>query len=240
MPLSLRALTVLAAVFVSILPPQLRRWWPYEESSEFKTGALLSGLFQSVFCLVLHLFRYFAYFNRTMPVMTLETAQTMATTTFGTVLGYFFLPSSIVILYFAIEGGVRMFSAFVAQEPIGTLPLHLFFLIRDRVSRLLYRLNLPPLVADTVESGRGTAYDLRVLSCRPKAWDRWTIIGYQDTFYSLIRAEQGPPELPFTYVLKKAPPWRLVVKPYRYDPQEVLIAAGLKKTPAGSPGGNAG
>lgn len=95
--------------------------------------------------------------------------------------------------------------------------------LKQRLARSLQR-EAPP-IADTVEPGDGTEFDLRIASCREKAWDSLLTISYEDRLYEVAEERPGEPPHPFLYLLRFHPANKVVRRIHRYDPYETLRQA---------------
>ena len=92
--------------------------------------------------------------------------------------------------------------------------------LKERAVKALKREGPP--VADLVEPGDGTEFDLRIASCREKSWDHLITISYGDRLYELADERPGEPPRPFLYFLRFHPANKIVRLIHHYDPQETL------------------
>lgn len=92
--------------------------------------------------------------------------------------------------------------------------------LKARLAKPFERENPP--IADTVEPGDGGEFDLRIASCREKAWDRLLTISYEDRLYEVAEERPGEPPRPFLYLLRFHPANKVVRRIHRYDPYETL------------------
>ena len=77
------------------------------------------------------------------------------------------------------------------------------------------------LVPDEIVRGGGPRqdYDLKVYACRPKAdWNAYVTIEFEETWYQLVKNEQGPKDRPYVYYLRNASTTRPAVVIRHYDP----------------------
>jgi hypothetical protein len=79
-----------------------------------------------------------------------------------------------------------------------------------------------PPIADQVEPGDGTEFDLRIASCREKPWDHLLTISYADRLYEVAEERRGEPPRPFLYWLRFHPANKVVRLIHHYDPNETL------------------
>ena len=77
-------------------------------------------------------------------------------------------------------------------------------------------------VVDEVLHGSGQDFELRIASCRPKPWTAMTTISYQDQLFEMFKQELGERPRRFIYLLRKAPPHKIVRGRHEYDPEEVV------------------
>lgn len=135
---------------------------------------------------------------------------------------YLIRPVSLALMYFAIEGVVRWIAPVVQGETIGTMPLQLVAWAHEGLLRERRRRDLGPSVEDEVQTGSGKDFQLRIASCRPKAWTRLTTVSYQNKLYELEREEMGAAPRRFIYVLRIRPEGKVIRGLHHYDPQEPL------------------
>ena len=225
------ALGFVVTIFVSFLPPRYRGWWRHHESEEWNQPTVVSGLVQALGFAALYAYGYFWYRDwriRTQLEMiegvdvdpTFQAAVEYGAGVFS-VFEYALNPLSMILLYFLIEGTVRMIAALSAGHCIGTLPLHLVAMVHGKLSRASAERALGPKAPDLVETGDGAEFDLRISCSRPKeTWDRLMTISYKDELYEMAEHQQGPPPRRFVYLLRKMPPGKIVRGLEHYRPGE--------------------
>ncbi len=227
----MRLLLFVAAVFVSILPPRYRRWWPQEGNADFVRAAAVSGLLQVALCIVLMLVNVLDGFQREVieiGMMSLNRPdEKLVLPREG--IGIFafantvFQPANMFMFYMMIEGFIRAFGAFVAGQSLPTLPLTVAAALHGKAEDLYGKWKMGPPVVDQVERVMDKAYDMRVLSCRPKPdWNRHITVEFEDQFYQLMREEKREDARPYVYYLRKSPVGRLVVVVRKYQIDDVL------------------
>jgi len=92
--------------------------------------------------------------------------------------------------------------------------------------KLLPNWKLPPLAPDeVVRGGPRSHYDLKIYSCRPKDWNTYITIEFEEQWYHLRKDERGPNPRPYIYYLKKAHETRPVVVIKKYKIDDVLKGA---------------
>ena len=148
----------LASLVLSFLPPRYRRRWRHEESAELGRAAALSGLLQAVVCLLFLIAGFINYAPEAWiaPLAWME---------------YALHPSGLLLGYFTVEGTVRMLVGFTSGEALGTLPIYVVAWTHTALERRRTEVALGPVVADSVERGDGTKFDLRISSSRSKDWE---------------------------------------------------------------------
>jgi hypothetical protein len=142
---------------------------------------------------------------------------------FMTTIDYLIQPLSLLLIYFTVEGAVRMLAGLVTGEVVGTLPLQAVAWLHGKAEARWAERKLGPRVADLVQKGDGTSCDLRILSCRPKkTWDRMMTIVYEDVFYELVGEERGQLPRQFAYLLRRIPEGKIIRGHHYYRPDEPL------------------
>jgi len=195
----------LASMLLSFLPARYRRRWRHEESVELGRAAAFSGLLQAAVSLLLLIAGFISYLPEAWigPLAWLE---------------YALHPTSLPLIYLALEGSVRMLVGLTSGEALPTLPLALVAWIHTSVERQRAETALGPLVADAVEPGDGKEFDLRVASSRPKDWDQLITVSYQEELYEVVGCEQGPLPRRFVYLLRKLSEGKVVRGLRHYQP----------------------
>ncbi|MCI0354343.1 MAG: hypothetical protein L0099_04775, partial [Acidobacteria bacterium] len=183
-----------AGIFVALLPQRYRRWVEERGGSHLTTAAVASGLLQFLGCLGAVIGRFFLFRQQRMNQWLESEAQGALMGTHGqftvglfTVLEYVIQPLTLLLLYFTLEGAVRLLAGIVTGEVVGTLPLQGVAWLHGKAEGRWAEWKLGPRIADLVQKGDGTKYDLRILSCRPKkTWDRMMTIVFLEEFYELV------------------------------------------------------
>lgn len=229
-------LVKLLGIFATLLPARYRGHFLSDGNLDLRHGAILSAVFQFVVCGAVLWIRYPAFLRaRVAEIAALTGAQhgdklTAAFTDYAagifSVFQYIFNPLSLLLVYFMLEGGVRIFASVANDEVLPTLPLQLLAWAHDYAAYRYEERSLGELIADVVQPGEPGQYDLKIESCRPKPWDSLTTIGWNDEFYELDRQEQGPPPRPYVYLLKKRPESKVIRGLHQYHPEEVLQKPG--------------
>lgn len=201
-------LSFLASLVLSFLPPRYRQPWRHAESLELARAGALSGLLEAFLGLLLLIGGFISYAPQAWigPMAWME---------------YILHPQAIFLAYLFAEGSIRFVVALAGGQTLGTLPLYLVAGTHSALERKRARDALGPLVADEVERGDGTEFELRVRSCRPKPnWDRLLTVSYEETLYEVAKQEAGAPPRPYVYLLRKMPEGKVVRGLHHYDPNE--------------------
>lgn len=217
---------------IAFLPLQYRK--VVLRGGEVSRGpAMFSGAVEVAIAMDLLVHHYFAYANHWLkgvpdPVwmggFSAEGEPSMMGLGVFMLVGFVLQPLTIILLYFAAEGGSRGLAALLMGEIRGSLPFWLVALARNKAEAWREEKRLGPRVADEVAA---TEEGLRIASCRPKAdWDERVTIAYQQGLYEVASQEEGTMPRPFLYVLRKKPEYKVIRALRYYAPDEVLKAKG--------------
>ena len=227
----------IAAMVGSLLPRQYRSRWAWASDASLRGPTIASGLAEVAICLGLIIARYFWFFQwrlGTISAAALKKGGDAADQALGsmgaafgmgftTLVEYIFSPLTLLLIYFTIEGVLRLFAALVVDECVGTMPLTLVAWGLDRAGAARKERLLGARVPDEVQPCVGIAYDLVIASCRPKKnWDRLMTIEYQDQLYELFEKKKGFPPRPHIYQLRKHPPGKVIRGLHHYHREEAL------------------
>ena len=219
----------IVGIFSCLIPARYRRRW-FHESYGMRGPAILSGILQSFFFLVVWILGYLSSFPtgvRAMGKVFVDAGAEgqMTSVAVQTWMGltasasYLVHPVPLLFLYLSIEGIVRAITALTSGEILPTLPLAAVAWMHGRFDRWNGERSLGPMVPDEVRFGDGREFDVLILSCRPKTdWSRYITVEFQNQFYEIFREEAGPLPRRFTYYLRKNPTGRLVVVVRQYPP----------------------
>jgi hypothetical protein len=240
----------MAAMVMSLLPQHLRSRWAWTSDAGLRGPTIVSGLAESTFSLGLIILRYYTFFQWRLgmiSVAALKKGAAVGTQAlspmaaafgmgFTTLVEYVFSPLTLLLIYFSIEGVLRLLAALVVDECTGTMPLYLVTWGLERAGRARKEHQLGPRVTDEVQHCEGISYDLVIASCRPKKnWDRLITIEYKDQLYELFEEKKGFPPRPHIYQLRLHTPGKVVRGIHHYQPGEALTEkerAALTKVPA--------
>jgi hypothetical protein len=221
-------MNIFFALLLSFLPKRYRdHFTPFEIPSG---AVVLSGFLQIFLSLGLLIGDYHAFMTARLAALPLETMEKVgekggesAIMGFG---GFFLMEyilrlTTILLLYFLLEGGVRIIAAVAAQECVPTLPLKLVEYADTQLSAKSQERRMGARIRDEVLlDANGQA--LQIFSCRPKPWTQLTSISHEGQFYELVSESKAAAPRPFVYVLRKKPPTVVIRGIYAYDPDEVV------------------
>lgn len=146
-------------------------------------------------------------------------------------LEYMFRPLTLLLLYFAIEGAVRIFSVVASDVLLPSMPLQVFAWSHDYAAGRYREAKMGTRVADAVGPGVAGKYDLKIESCRPKQWNHLITIRYNDRMYELQGEESGAPPRRFVYLLRLKPEPKIVRGLHAHDPEEPVRYPGWPEVP---------
>ena len=160
-----------------------------------------------------------------------ETAGETAVMGFGLILAlaYILRPLSVALLYFSIEGAVRLVAAVASGECIGTLPLYLLLVVQQKTRKEIREFKLGARIRDSVFPAPDgePEYDLVIASCRPKDWNHSLTISHEGRLYELVRWFETDPPRRFVYLLREAAQSKVVRGLHEYDPDEGITAMSI-------------
>jgi hypothetical protein len=228
-------LQFIAGMVVALLPRQYRMRWAWASDARLRVPTIFSGLVESVISLGLVIFRYFGFLEWRVGTIAdaavrqrggeeaLDSLAVQSGMGFTTLAEYLFSPLTLLLLYFAVEGGVRFFAALSLDQCAGTLPLYAIARGWDRLGIAWNERQLGPRVPDLVQYCKGISYDLCIATCRRKpGWNQLITIEYEDEFYELFAENEGCPPRPHIYQLRKLTPGRVIRGLHHYHPDEAL------------------
>jgi hypothetical protein len=221
-------------LFLAVLPARFRKHWLANWDGDLRISAMFSGIAQMLLALGTLIHRYPRFAERQMaqidPRVFLAAAERggeTAVSGFGAImlLAYILTPLSLLLVYFAIEGGVRLLGAISTGEVVGSLPLTLLETGMRKWSARQTEKNQGPRIPDlvTVAPVDGSGYDLAVASCRCKpGWDHLMTISYDEKLYEVADYLEGDMPRKHVYLLRFAPAHKVVRGLHLYDPEEVM------------------
>ena len=193
---------VLLSIFVSLLPRRYRGHWLGDGNLDVRRGAILSSVLQFVGCCAAVWALYPAFIRQRFAQATAVAAaghpgdkliEGFTVFAYGqfAALEYMFRPLTLVLLYFAVEGAVRIFSVVASDDILPTMPLQVLAWAHDYAAGRFQEAKMGTRVADAVGPGVAGKYDLKIESCRPKPWNPLITIRYDGRMYELLSEESG-------------------------------------------------
>jgi hypothetical protein len=224
--------SLLRDVLLSFCPAGWRRIYPPESPPRTLRAATWGGLaefFLAALALVLGFKKYFVMRAQQMaPQMTGTTEVFQSGIAVIVFFEYLLHPLSLLLLYLAIEGLVRSFGSFTTGEPLPNLGMFLAFKLARRKAREKERRQNAALPADLLETlpdGR-----IRIVSARPRNnWNSSITLGLNGQWFEVERAEQGAPPRSFVYLLRPAPPGKILRGYEEYDTASALTSGPEEK-----------
>jgi len=233
---------VLLSIFASVLPRRYRGHWLGDGNLDVRRGAMVSSVVQFAGCCAAMWTLYPAFIRHRLAQAAALAAAShpgdkvvagFTVFAFGQVaaLEYMFRPLTLLLLYFAVEGAVRIFSSVASDVVLPSMPLQLVAWAHDYASRRYQEAKMGTPVADAVGPGVAGKYDLKIESCRPKPWNSLITIRYDDRLYELQGEESGRPPRPYVYLLRLKPEHKIVRGLHAYDPEEPVRKPGWVQVP---------
>jgi hypothetical protein len=224
----------LSGLFLAMLPSRFRKRWLANWHGDLRTSAMFSGIVQMLLALGVLILRYSRFAERQMAqidtrvfLAAAERGGETAVNSLGamTLIAYILTPLSILLMYFTIEGAVRLLGAISTGEVIGSLPLTLLEIGMGKWGASQAERNQGSRVPDLVTTAPviGSGYDLSVASCRCKPkWDHLMTISYDEKLYEVADYLEGDAPRKHVYLLRYAPAHKVVRGLHHYDPEEVM------------------
>jgi hypothetical protein len=215
---------------IAFLPRQYRK--AVLRGGEVSRGpAMFSGAVEVLLAMDLLIHHYFAYANHWLSTVpdqvwmggfSAEGEPSMMGLGVFMLVGFLLQPLTIILLYFAAEGGSRGLAALMAGEIRGSLPFWLVAFLQSKAEAWREEKKMGPRIADQVEKVPPEGNDLRVASCRPKPeWNDRVTISYQQALYEVASQETGSEPRPFVYLLRPRPEYKVIRALRYYVPDEV-------------------
>ena len=223
----------LLGLLLALLPERFRRKWLPQWHGNLRSSAAVSGVAQTLTALGVLLIRYPKFVNDQVAQLDVRVINGMAEKGGDTAVrgigiiflfAYILLPLSILLIYFAFEGVVRLVAAMTTGEVVGTLPLALLDIAGQKWNAYYAEKKQGPRVPDLVSLAPGdSGYDLVIASCREKpGWDHLMTISYNETLYEVAGYEGGEEPRGHVYLLRRAPLHKVVRGLHHYEPEEVM------------------
>jgi len=219
---------ILTAMLLAFLPKRYRaHFTPFDVPPR---GALVGGILEALFTLGLLFRGYYSYMNERLaaiPTAVLEKAGEKggesAIMGLGPIvmLEYLIHVSTILFLFFFLEGCVRAIAAVGGYETLPSLPLKAIERLDQYFGAQSREHSMGARIPDVVQPDPSGS-SLQISSCRPKPWTQLTTISHDGQLYELVSERQSSAPRPFVYVLRKKPPTAVIRGIYPYDPNEPL------------------
>ena len=221
-------MNIFYSVLLAFLPRRYRQSFTHFEVPA--AGAVIGGLLESFLALGLFIHRYFAFVNERMAQLPtellLKAAEKKGESAIMSYGGFLLIEyllhiSTMLLIFFMLEGLVRVIAAIASRETVPTLPLKLSEYADAMLSAQQKERSMGSRLRDEVvidPSGES----LRIASCRPKQWNQLTTIAHEDQLYEHVSQQKATPPRPFVYLLRKKPPTAVIRGIYAYDPNEAL------------------
>lgn len=228
-----KVIKTIFSIVASLFPERYRYGWFSDAEVSVKRGAIMSGWLEIVVAGMVLWLRYPAFLHSREQMMIDQVRaqggadhlrEGFATFAVGpmAMFEYMVLPLSLLLLYLAAEGCVRLMAAAATGEVLPNAMLALLSGLHRLAGAQVVEIKMGARVSDAVAPGTSTEFDLRIDSCRPKRWTKITTIGYNDELYEVAKEFTGMPPRPYIYLLKRMPGGKVVRGIYHYDPNEAL------------------
>ncbi len=225
-------LDTLLAIPVSLLPEFWRKRWYPTAGVDVSRGAFISGLVEILICIPAFVVGYIFFLDANVKALGGEVMRQgaeevlvsehvqfgMGIMSLGT---YVLRPTTLLLMFFALDGVLRAFAAAITGESLATAPLALAGFVHRVIEHRRAERSLGPRVVDEVQKNTG-ACDLYIMSCRQKPWTELTTVEYEGKLYELVVQREGVAPRPYVYILKLIPKNKLVRGLHHYAPDEEL------------------
>lgn len=222
-------MNIFISTLLSFLPKRYRNaFTSFDVPCE---GALVGGILEMLLATGLLIRGYFAYMNERLASIPQavyagagEKGGESAIMGLGPIvmLEYLIHITTILLIFFLVEGAVRLIAAIGSRETLPSLPLYFLARLHSKLHAHQHEASLGARIADDVQSQQSGAW-LQISSCRPKSWNQFTTISHAGGLYEIYSQRQDQDgSRPFVYVLRKKPPTAVIRGIYVYDPEEVL------------------
>ncbi len=120
-------LVKILGIFATLLPGRYRGHWLSDGNLDLRHGAIFSAVFQFVICGAILWIRYPAFYRARLAEVGVAGGDKVvgAFASYGagvfSIFEYMFNPISLLLLYFMMEGGVRIFASVANNEVLPTL-----------------------------------------------------------------------------------------------------------------------
>jgi hypothetical protein len=224
--------SILRDFLLSFCPAKARQTWRPGSQLTVLRAAMWGGAAQFLLMALVLIAKFKHHFiarsQQMAPHMGGVNSTGEAVVTVLVVLEFLFHPLSFFLLYFALEGAVRFVGSLVTAEIVPSLLVFLFFKISDSMSRSISQRRTGPAVADAVERLPGNR--IRISSATPKTgWNSSITIGIDGQWFEMESEEHSGPPRPYVYVLRPAPPGKILRGYQEYDIAGALNALSIRE-----------
>lgn len=223
-------MNILLSMLLSLLPKRYRE--TFTSHAIPSAGAVVSGLLETLISAGLVIHGYFVYTDERLAALSVtvmtkagEKGGESAIMGMGTIflMEYLIHISTLVLMFFVLEGAVRAIAAIGSGEVLPSFPLQAIAFVHTQLDSQSQERSLGERIRDEVAAADG-GQGLQIASCRPKPWNQLTSISHEGVFYELAGEKKGTKPRPFIYILRKKPQTAVIRGIYAYDPDEVLQA----------------
>src|SRR5579864_502405 len=205
--------SILRDFLLSFCPAKVRQTWRPSSHLTVLRAAMLSGSAQFVLTALVLTAQFKHYFiarsQQMAPHMGGVNSTGEAVITVLVVLEFLFHPLALFLVYIALEGAIRFLVSLVTSDIVPSMLAFLFFKLSGSTSRSISLRRQGPLVADALD--RLPDSRIRIASAAPKpGWNSSIIIGIDDQWFEVEREEHAQPPRPYVYVLRPAPPGKIL------------------------------
>jgi hypothetical protein len=217
-------LSLLRDVWLSFCPAAVRRSHPSESTERTLDAAKITGLLQALVFAVLLIVHYAAFMRQRMLHFYPVLGQTAPVIQSGALvlLTFDFLihPISLLLIYLLVEGALRFLGGVFFGEIIPSLPVFLAFKLKS------YRPGKPQAVIEDAFENLPVGERVKIASAHPKpGWNATITIDIDGQWYEVEKEDRGLPPRSHIYLLRPAPPSKILRKYERY-----ILPAGFQST----------
>lgn len=130
-------------------------------------------------------------------------------------------PTSLLLLYFTLEGFIRFLGSLIFEAVVPSLPVALMFRMMIRREDRKLRQVAEVLPRDTFER-LPDGIHIRICSAAAKPWTHTFTIGIGEQWYQSELQEEGTSQRPWAYLLSPVPPGRVLRGFERYQVEAAL------------------
>jgi hypothetical protein len=221
-------MNIFSAIILSLLPKRYRDTFTHFEVPS--SGSITGGFLELAIAFGLLIHSYDTFMNERLAATSLllmeraaEKGGESAVASIGgfALIDFLFRITTIVLVFFVLEGLVRVIAAVAGRETVPTLPLKMLEYFHGQLSAQHKEISMGARIRDEVVLDP-TGQALRIASCRPKEWTKLTTVSHEGQFYELVTEVKAGAPRPFIYQLRKKPATAVIRGISVYDPDEVM------------------